>query len=67
LFFVKLTSVNPNVILAEKITIYSTLNGYFVKVKDLRKTGYFTQTEKIKEPTIIKMGYPIKKGQDPII
>ena len=57
LFYVR-TSVNPNVILAEKITIYYTMNGYFVKVKDLRKTGYFNQTEKIKEPTIIKIGYP---------
>ena len=57
LFYVR-TSVNPNVILAEKITIYYTLNGYFVKVKDLRKAGYFNQTEKIKEPTIIKIGHP---------
>ena len=57
LFYVKHTSVNPNVILAEKITIYR-MNGYFVKVKDLRKTGYFNQTDKIKEPTIIKIGYP---------
>lgn len=57
LFYVR-TSVNPNVILAEKITIYYTMNGYFVKVKDLRKTGYFNQTEKIKEPTIIRIGYP---------
>lgn len=58
LFYVKHTSVNPNVILAEKITIYYTMNGYFVKVKDLRKAGYFNQTEKIKEPTIIRIGYP---------
>lgn len=58
LFYVKSTSINPNVILAEKITIYYTMNGYFVKVKDLRKAGYFNQTEKIKEPTIIKIGYP---------
>lgn len=57
LFYVR-TSVNPNVILAEKITIYYTMNGYFVKVKDLRKAGYFNQTEKIKEPTIIKIGHP---------
>lgn len=57
LFYVR-TSINPNVILAEKITIYYTMNGYFVKVKDLRKAGYFNQTEKIKEPTIIKIGYP---------
>ena len=57
LFYVR-TSINPNVILAEKITIYYTMNGYFVKVKDLRKTGYFNQTEKIKEPTIIRIGYP---------
>jgi predicted membrane protein len=57
LFYVR-TSINPNVILAEKITIYYTLNGYFVKVKDLRKAGYFNQTEKIKEPTIIKIGHP---------
>jgi hypothetical protein len=56
LFYVR-TSINPNVILAEKITVYM-MNGYFVKVKDLRKTGYFNQTEKIKEPTIIKIGYP---------
>ena len=59
LFYVKHTSVNPNVILAEKITIYYTMmNVYFVKVKDLRKTGYFNQTEKIKDPTIIRIGYP---------
>ena len=59
LFYVKQTSVNPNVILAEKITIYYTMmNVYFVKVKDLRKAGYFNQTEKIKEPTIIRIGYP---------
>ncbi len=59
LFYVKHTSVNPNVILAEKITIYYTMmNVYFVKVKDLRKAGYFNQTEKIKEPTIIKIGHP---------
>lgn len=57
LFYVKPTSVNPNVILAEKITVYM-MNGYFVKVKDLRKTGYFNQTEKIKDPTIIRIGYP---------
>lgn len=57
LFYVR-TSVNPNVILAEKITIYYTMNGYFVKVKDLRKAGYFNQTEKIKDPTIIRIGYP---------
>lgn len=64
LFYVKLTSVNPNVILAEKITIYM-MNGYFVKVKDLRKTGYFNQTEKIKEPTIIKIGYPERREPRP--
>jgi hypothetical protein len=57
LFYVKPTSINPNVILAEKITVYM-MNGYFVKVKDLRKTGYFNQTEKIKDPTIIRIGYP---------
>lgn len=64
LFYVKHTSVNPNVILAEKITIYY-MNGYFVKVKDLRKTGYFNQTEKIKEPTIIRIGYPERREPRP--
>ena len=58
LFYVKPTSVNPNIILSEKITIYYTMMGYLVKVKDLRKTGYFNQTEKIKDPTIIRVGYP---------
>lgn len=62
LFYVKRTSVNPNVILSEKITIYYTMmNSYYVKVKDLRKTGYFNQTEKIKEPTIIKIGHPLRE------
>lgn len=66
LFYVKTTSVNPNVILAEKITIYYTMmNVYFVKVKDLRKAGYFNQTEKIKEPTIIKIGYPERREPRP--
>ncbi len=61
LFYVR-TSINPNVILAEKITIYYTMmNFYLVKVKDLRKAGYFNQTEKIKEPTIIKIGYPERR------
>ncbi len=64
LFYVK-TSINPNVILAGKITIYYTMNGYFVKVKDLRKTGYFNQTEKIKEPTIIRIGYPERRESRP--
>lgn len=64
LFYVKPTSVNPNVILAEKITVYM-MNGYFVKVKDLRKTGYFNQTEKIKEPTIIRIGYPERREPRP--
>lgn len=61
LFYVKRTSVNPNVVLSEKITIYKTPNGYAIKVKDLRKTGYFNQTEKIKEPTIIKIGHPLRE------
>lgn len=64
LFYVKPTSVNPNVILAEKITVYM-MNGYFVKVKDLRKAGYFNQTEKIKEPTIIRIGYPERREPRP--
>jgi hypothetical protein len=63
LFYVR-TSINPNVILAEKITVYM-MNGYFVKVKDLRKAGYFNQTEKIKEPTIIKIGYPERREPRP--
>ena len=65
LFYVR-TSINPNVILAEKITIYYTMmNFYLVKVKDLRKTGYFNQTEKIKEPTIIRIGYPERRESRP--